>query len=268
MTVTGKSWFERVGLREDVVRKIVKTLVKDGYIQTTVKKANGAPTCHYKFVRGKLLELMDTLKKQGRNPEDIRERFQKKSGKETSEKLESITDKTSDKPHKTTTEEIRLLLSGTPLSEISDKDIDILSNRHGREKVKIVADIAAETWRRDRKGIRNPGGYLQTLCESHTVPEWYESLDARNAKIAAATERKQSEARRKAEMEATEEREALERDAYWMSLSEDVRQKYRDETKASSPIFQELSERHITPIARLNAWENRPQKNTNVSSTL
>lgn len=57
----GKTWLERIGLREDVVRKVVKVLVKEGYVQTVVKKANGAPTCHYKFVRGKLLELMDIL---------------------------------------------------------------------------------------------------------------------------------------------------------------------------------------------------------------
>ena len=262
----GKTWLERVGLRDDAVRKIIKVLVKEGYIQTTIKKANGAPTCHYKFVRGKLLELMDTLKMQGRNPEIIRERFQKKSGKETSEKLESITDKTSDKTHKTTTEEIRLLLSGTPLFEILDRDIDVLFKRHGRDPVRLVADIAAETWRRDRKEIRNPGGYLQTLCESHVVPEWYEPPHVRAAKSEAGAERKRAEHEKQAEQQEAEARESLERDNFWCSLSEVDRQKHRDEFRATAPFLQDCKDDFIDGLAKLNAWDKRQQMNTMISS--
>ena len=90
----GKTWIERVGLREEVVRKIVKALAKGGYIQITIKKANGAPTCHYKFVRGKLLELMDTLKKQEWKPVKSRERFPENAGMKTCKKQESITEET------------------------------------------------------------------------------------------------------------------------------------------------------------------------------
>lgn len=260
----GKTWLERVGLREDVVRKIVKVLVKDGYVQTVVKKANGAPTCHYKFVRGKLLELMDTLKKQERNPENSRKRFLKKSGKETCNKWDSLTDVTADITQKTTTEHIRPLLSGTPLFEISDKGLDILIIRHGMERVTQVADIAAETWRRDRKEIRSPGGYLQSLCESHVVPEWYESPEARTAKLLAIAERKRLDTRKKEEQLAAEEREAQERESYWLSLSVEDRQKYRDETRESSPLFEDLKDDHLDGIAKLNAWDSRSQMNTNV----
>jgi hypothetical protein len=259
----GKTWLERVGLREDVVRKIVKALVKDGYIQTMVKKANGAPTCHYKFVRGKLLELMDTLKKQERNPEKYRERTQKKTGKETSKKQESLTEETPDITHKTTTEEIRLLFSGTPLFEISDKGLIVLIKRHGIERLLVVADIAAETWRRERKEIHNPGGYLQTLCESHVAPDWYATPEERNAKIARTEEWIRSEAKEKEEIRAAEEKEARAREVLWMSLSESERQKYRDEIKASSPLFLNLSDERIDVIVKLNAWDQRLQMDTN-----
>jgi hypothetical protein len=264
----GKTWLERVGLREDAVRKIIKVLVKEGYIQTTIKKANGAPTCHYKFVRGKLLELMDTLKMQGRNPEIIRERFQKKSGKETSEKLESITDKTSDKTHKTTTEEIRLLLSGTPLFEILDRDIDVLTKRHGFERVRLVSDIAAETWRSERKEVRNPGGYLQALCESIIVPEWYEPPHVRVAKSEAAAERKRAEHEKQAEQQEAEARESLERENFWCSLSEVDRQKHRDEFRATAPFLQDCKDDFIDSLAKLTAWNKRQQLNSNTRSSM
>jgi hypothetical protein len=69
---------------------------------------------------------------------------------------ENRTDKK--REEKTTTEQIRLLLSDTPLSEISDNELKTLIKRHGFERVTQVADISAETSRRERKEIRNPGG--------------------------------------------------------------------------------------------------------------
>jgi len=263
----GKTWLERVGLREDVVRKIVKVLVKDGYVQTVVKKANGAPTCHYKFVRGKLLELMDTLKKQERNPENIRVRFPKKTGKETFKKRGSLTEETAEITQNTTTEQILVLLSGSPFSKISENDLSILIKRHGTERVMKAADVAAETWRREHKEIRNPGGYLQALCEDLVIPEWYEPPHVRAAKSEASAERKRAEARRKEEQQAAEEREEQERNSHWISLTMEGRQKYRDEARESSPLFQELKDEHLDGIAKLNAWEQCQQMITNTGIT-
>jgi hypothetical protein len=169
---------------------------------------------------------------------------------------------------KTTTEEIRLLLSGTPLSEISDKELNILTKRHGIERLLEVCDIAAETWRRDRKEIRNPGGYLQTFCESHVVPEWYQSVAERNVKLTAVAERKRSETRKREEQKAAEEREAQEQESYWISLPLEDRIKYRDEAKASSPFFQDLEDEHLEAIAKLNVWDNRSQMCTNAISSV
>ena len=263
----GKTWLERVGLREDVVRKIVKVLVKDGYVQTVVKKANGAPTCHYKFVRGKLLELMDTLKKQERKPVNVRERSPKKAGKETFKKRGSLTEETAEFTQNTTTEEIRMLLIRTPLSKIPENGLNILIKRHGTEMVMQAADVAAETWRKEHKEIRNPGGYLQALCEDLVIPEWYEPPHVRTAKSEAAAERKRAEARKKEENLAAEEREARERDSHWLSLSVENRQKYRDEVRESSPLFQDLKDEHLDGIAKLNAWEQCKQMITNIGFT-
>ncbi len=263
----GKTWLERVGLREDVVRKIVKVLVKDGYVQTVVKKANGAPTCHYKFVRGKLLELMDTLKKQERNPVNIRERFPKKTGKETFNNRDSLTEETAKITQKTTTEQIRLLLSGTPLSKISENELRVLIIRHGSETVVQAADVVAETWRREHQEIRNPGGYLQAFCVDLIVPEWYEPPEVRNARSEEAAEQRRIEARKMEEQLAEEVREAQERDDYWHSLPEDDQKKFIEDEKNSSPIGKFIPEIGVLALAKSKAWGYRTQMITNIGIT-
>lgn len=250
----GKTWLERVGLREDVVRKIVKVLVKDGYVQTVVKKANGAPTCHYKFVRGKLLELMDTLKKQEWNPGNIRERFPKKTGKETFNNRDSLTEETTEITQKTTTEHIRLLLSGTPLSKISEKEVRVLIKRHGSERVVLAADVAAETWRRELKEIRNPGGYLQASCVDLVVPEWYEPPHVRAANAEAAAERKRAENYKQEELKKVEAQKSKERDDYWHTLSEEDQKKFIEDEKNSSPIGKFIPEIGVVALAKSKAW--------------
>ena len=263
----GKTWLERVGLREDVVRKIVKVLVKDGYVQTVVKKANGAPTCHYKFVRGKLLDLMDTLKKQERNPENIRERFPKKAGKETCKNRDSLTEETTETTQKTTTEQIQLLLSGTPLSKTSEKELIVLIKRHGSERVALAADVAAETWRQEHSEIRNPGGYLQAFCEDLIIPKWYEPPHVRAAKSEAAAERKRAESEKQAELKKAEAQKSKERDEYWNSLSEEDRQKHRDDFRATAPFMQDIKDDFLDGLAKLTAWEKCQQMITNTGIT-
>jgi len=72
-----------------------------------------------------------------------------------------------------TTDAVRLFLQDTPLFRISDHDLQDLQQRHGNERLMQAADIAAETWHSKREDSRNPGGYLQALCASLVVPEWY-----------------------------------------------------------------------------------------------
>ena len=263
----GKTWLERVGLREDVVRKIVKVLVKEGYVQTVVKKANGAPTCHYKFVRGKLLDLMDTLKKQERNPGNIRERFPKKTGKETFNIRDSLTEETTEFTQKTTTEHIRLLLSGTPLSKTSEKELIVLIKRHGSERVMKASDIAAETWRREHMEIRNPGGYLQAFCVDLVIPEWYEPPHVRTANAEAAAERKRAENHKQEELKKVEAQKSKERDDYWHTLSEEDQKKFIEDEKNSSPIGKFIPEIGVVALAKSKAWGCRSQMATNTGLT-
>ncbi len=77
---------------------------------------------------------------------------------------------------KTTTEQTRLLLADTPFVKISDSEILGLEERHGAKRLLQAADIAAETWRRNREDKHNPGGYLNALCTSMMVPDWYVSF--------------------------------------------------------------------------------------------
>ena len=263
----GKTWLERVGLREDVVRKIVKVLVKEGYVQTVVKKANGAPTCHYKFVRGKLLDLMNTLKKQERNPVNIGKRFPKKTGKKTCNNRDSLTEETAETTQKTTTEQIRLLLSGTPLSKISEKGLKILIKRHGSKRVIEAADVAAETWRREYMEVRNPGGYLQAFCMDLVIPEWYEPPHVRAAKTEAAAERKRAESDKQVELKKAEAQKSKECDDYWHTLSEEDRRKHRDDFRATAPFLQDLKDDFLDGLAKLNAWERCQQMITNAGIT-
>ncbi len=122
---------------------------------------------------------------------------------------------------------IRRLSAGTPFNRITDQEITCLIERFGSERVMQSADIATETWHRDKKNIKTPFGYLQKLCQSHTVPDWYESPEKRNAMKEAAAERKNIEAKKLTEQQEAEARESLERDTFWSSLSEVDRQKHR-----------------------------------------
>ena len=108
----------------------------------------------------------------------------------------------------TTTDKVRMLLSGTSLSGITDLEIQALSARHGSEQLIKAADIAAETWRREREEIRNPGGYLNALCGALVVPSWYLPPEERKARALAAEERRLAAIRAEGEQKAIAEKEA------------------------------------------------------------
>lgn len=152
---------------------------------------------------------------------------------------------------------IQLLLEGTPFCRVSEQEISMFVEHYGSERVMRSADIAAETWRRDNKKIKNPGGYLQKLCESHIVPDWYESSEKRNAKKEAAAERKSIEAQVQTEQREAEARESQERDDYWCSLSEEERKKHRDDFRATAQFMQDLEDDFLDGLAKLTAWDKR-----------
>lgn len=158
----------------------------------------------------------------------------------------------------TTAESIRALLSGTPLYEISGQDLECLINRHGHHHLLKFADVSAETWRRNRKVIQNPGGYLQVICDEKRLPSWYEPQDVRKAKQSLTAERKRSDIRAEEEMIATEMSEARAKEEFWLAIPEDEREKIRLSITEFSLL--EITQPEIVEtIAKSKAWKNRTQ---------
>lgn len=58
---TYKEWEEEICLTERQVRYSTKKLIKEGLVETTLKKANGAPTVHYKLDYNKLVDSILTI---------------------------------------------------------------------------------------------------------------------------------------------------------------------------------------------------------------
>lgn len=156
-----------------------------------------------------------------------------------------------------------LLLSETPLFDVSDSELHVLATRHGLERLYLVADIAAEIWRHERKEVRNPGGYLHSLCTSLITPVWYQPPEKRNANAEEAEKRKRA-VRELAENEkAVEEQMTQEKDALWSSLSDADRECFRAEVTVSMAPGFHWPAMAITALAKTMAWERRLTMSTN-----
>ena len=158
---------------------------------------------------------------------------------------------------KTTTNSVRLLLSETPLANISDQELGVLLQRHSAERMLLAADVAAQTWRRDHAEIRNPGGYLNRLCETLVVPEWYVPLEERHRQEQAAKRRCEMQTAEQAARKAAEEIENKARDRLWQSLSEEERLPFCAAARRECPAGVETSEEVVAILAKLKAWEAR-----------
>ena len=158
---------------------------------------------------------------------------------------------------KTTTDSVRLLLSQTPLANISDQELGALLQRHGAERTRRAADVAAQTWQRDRAEIRNPGGYLNRLCETLVVPDWYVPQAERQKREQAARERSEMQTAEQAARQAAEEIENKARDRLWQSLSEEERQPFCAAARRECPAGVETSPEVVVILAKLKAWEAR-----------
>jgi predicted phage replisome organizer len=151
---------------------------------------------------------------------------------------------------KTTTDKIRVLLTATPLENISDRELQGLARRHGRKRLEEAADIAAETWRKTPAEVHNPGGYLQSMCTSLVVPEWY---------VPRAERTRSPPAKRVIEAEETdadqEEAETVARDALWASLPGDKQEEYLARVSAEQPPGIAYSRLTSLMLAKGLAWD-------------
>lgn len=154
-----------------------------------------------------------------------------------------------------TTDQIRFLLSGTPLVKISDRELSGLEKRHGPEQLLRAADIAAETWRRNREDKHNPGGYLNSLCSSLVIPDWYVSFEERIVKTKKSEHRKKVIESEQAAFKIREEAKNAAMDELWDSLPEEKREQHRKKAIASLPKNIVPSMTVTTVLAKLLAWE-------------
>lgn len=172
--------------------------------------------------------------------------------------------RTDENRKETTTDEVRLLLSGTVLSNISDLELKSLVKRHGTEHLLLAADVAAETCRRERKDIRNPGGYLQSLCVTLVTPEWYIPLNIRILQTRSSQERKAADFVKENTLKVQEEEQSMLRNSIWESLTDEERNMFRSEVLSGMPANMPpelLPEASITAMAKLLAWESNQVSN-------
>jgi len=157
----------------------------------------------------------------------------------------------------TTTEGVRLLLSQTPLSHISDQELGGLMQRHGPGRLRQAADVAAETWRRDRGEIRNPGGYLNTLCKTLVIPDWYVPPEERQKRVQETRRRQEMQTAGLVVQQQMEELENKARDDLWQSLSSTERDQFRTVARDEYPVGTQPSEEVVQILAKMKAWEAR-----------
>lgn len=156
---------------------------------------------------------------------------------------------------KTTTEKARLLLSGTSIAKISNQELECLEKRHGPERLLQVADIAAETWRRNREDKHNPGGYLHSLCASLVLPNWYVPYEKRRSTEKEELSRARLDSIEKASLRAQEKAKNEAMDTLWNSLSTEQHEEYRKKALASFPDNIRPSMTITTIMAKLLAFQ-------------
>ncbi|MEA3467968.1 MAG: phage replisome organizer N-terminal domain-containing protein [Thermodesulfobacteriota bacterium] len=136
---------------------------------------------------------------------------------------------------RTTTEQARLLLFETPLVKISDQELQSLEKRHGSERLLQAVDIAAEIWRRNPEEKHNPGGYLNTLCTSLVVPEWYVPFSQRKLMEKESQRKKEVLEAEQAALAVKDEAETTATRKLWATLSDAQREGYLTKVRGSLP---------------------------------
>jgi predicted phage replisome organizer len=156
---------------------------------------------------------------------------------------------------KTTTEQIRSLLSGTPLGKISEQELEGLAKKHGPERLSQAADVAAEIWRRNPENRNNPGGYLHSMCVSLVIPAWYVPFEQRTRRAVESQRRKKITKAEQSAMERKQEENNAAMDSWWNSLSEQQCRQYQDKVGADLPKNIVVSEEIILVMAKSIAWQ-------------
>lgn len=168
------------------------------------------------------------------------------------------------KEETTTIDDIQSLLSCTPLSKVLSSELVALRDRYGLDQLVRAADIAAETWRRNKEEITNPGGYLRVICSSLMVPGWYVPAQARKALSQTAELKRQALEEERRELLSQEESEAAVRNALWESLTDEARAAFRSEALAEIPAGLAPSMSiAVIAMAKVKAWQQATRSQGN-----
>ena len=151
---------------------------------------------------------------------------------------------------KTTTAQVRSLLAGTPFIRIAEGELQSLIERHGPDRVLLAADVAAETWKRSPKDRHNPGGYLNSLCASLIIPEWYVPFADRKKAAEESRHRKKKIEEEQAVQKAREEKERMATETLWNSLPDEQRKEYLEKVRAGLPAGVDPPDTVIEIMAR------------------
>lgn len=129
------------------------------------------------------------------------------------------------------------LLTGTPLEVLTTDELENLKNKYGQERLELVCTLIVETWKKNRKEIRNPGGYVNSLCVSLKIPNWY----------AEKTEKNKTE---------TKTEPQSKRQNFWDALSEQDQKIYLQRAKNSIPasIIKDAPDDMLEAVAQQIAW--------------
>lgn len=149
-----------------------------------------------------------------------------------------------------------MLLSGTSLSNITDKEIVVLLDRHGADHLILASDVASETLRRSKVKKDNPFGYIQAVCKNLEIPDWFipyhdrakSNQDKRKSEDEAIAQKKQEE-----ELEES-------RNMYWGALSDQIRNNYLEAAVAGFDKDLSVSGEAKLAIAKLLAWDDIPRE--------
>lgn len=206
-------WKERIGLNEYRIRKLSRQLEGAEYIETKVAKAYGNPTCHYRSVLGKILNLMVSLNFKETNLNNVRKRFLKNERNDTSNFKESLTDYTTDITSNTTTslpherggsstyshnskpnkrkknsvetlvridnDLIQRMTINTPFSGLSQEFLAYAIHEFGADNVLTAIDIAS--WKRVSPK-KSPEQYISGMCtKGLVIPSGYRPFAVREA---------------------------------------------------------------------------------------
>lgn len=121
-----------------------------------------------------------------------------------------------------------------------------------------VEDIRIRNWRKyqseDKLEVRNPGGYLNTLCATLVIPDWYAPPEERQIRAHETWRRQEVQAAGLVAQQMAEEIENKARDQLWQSLNDTERDRFCTVARDEYPVGTHAPEGVVQILAKMKAW--------------